>query len=167
MSSIPTKQIDGDASVSRNVTVGGKATVRGSATIEHNLIVKGWLDAPNVKGPLKGVFSSPEELENAYPEGEAGWWAAVGTTFPAAIYLYEYDHWSATGEMWSGPSIPMQSLHDSIEQLETSIGNISGKVETTKELLMPVECADEADLAAKAASDDYAVGQQFYIPESD
>lgn len=33
--------------------------------------------------------------------------------------------------------------------------------------LTPVLCKDEADLAAKAASDDYAVGQQFYIPESD
>lgn len=32
---------------------------------------------------------------------------------------------------------------------------------------LPVLCADEEDLAAKAASDEYPVGQQFYIPEND
>lgn len=34
-------------------------------------------------------------------------------------------------------------------------------------LLTPVRCEDEDDLKAKVASGDYAVGQQFYIPEED
>ena len=32
-------------------------------------------------------------------------------------------------------------------------------------LLTPIRCNDEDDLKAKASSGDYAVGQQFYIPE--
>lgn len=31
----------------------------------------------------------------------------------------------------------------------------------------PIECADEADMAAKAASDAYPEGTQFFIPETD
>ena len=34
-------------------------------------------------------------------------------------------------------------------------------------LLTPVRCEDEDDLKAKVASGDYAVRQQFYIPEED
>ena len=56
MSSIPTKQIDGDVAVGRNVTIGGKTTIRGSARVNHNLVIDGWLEAKNVKGPNKGLF---------------------------------------------------------------------------------------------------------------
>ena len=41
MSSIPTKQIDGDVAVGRNVSMGGSGTVRGSMTVGHNLTVEG------------------------------------------------------------------------------------------------------------------------------
>lgn len=37
MSSVPTKQIDGDVAVGHDVTIGGKAIVRGSLTIGHDL----------------------------------------------------------------------------------------------------------------------------------
>ena len=56
MSSIPTKQIDGDVAVGRDVNIGGKATIRGSAKVGHNLTVDGWLEAKNIKGPNKGLF---------------------------------------------------------------------------------------------------------------
>lgn len=56
MSSIPTKQIDGDVAVGRNVSAGGNAVVRGCVTIGHNLKVEGWLHAPNIKGACKGYF---------------------------------------------------------------------------------------------------------------
>ena len=95
MSSIPTKQIDGDVAVGRNVSVGGKATVRGSATIGHNLKVEGWLDAPNVKGPNKGLFKTAVQLREAYPNPHEGWWALVGDTLPAQVYM-------ANGGAWVG-----------------------------------------------------------------
>ena len=44
MSSIKTTQIDGDVSVGRNVAIGGKADIAGSAHIGHNLKVDGWLE---------------------------------------------------------------------------------------------------------------------------
>ena len=51
--------------------------MRGSATINHNLTVKGWLDAPNVKGPSKGLFITPESLREAYPTPQEGWWGSL------------------------------------------------------------------------------------------
>ena len=53
MSSIPTKQIDGDVAVGRDVNIGGKATIRGSAKVGHNLTVDGWLEAKNIKARTK------------------------------------------------------------------------------------------------------------------
>lgn len=80
MSSIPTKQIDGDVAIGRDVSVGGKTTVRGSATIGHNLKVEGWLDAPNIKGPNKGLFATLADLRKAYPTPHDGWFAGVAAT---------------------------------------------------------------------------------------
>ena len=42
--SIPTKQIDGDVAVGRNVSAGGDANIQGNARIGHDLIVEGWLE---------------------------------------------------------------------------------------------------------------------------
>ena len=64
--------IQGSASVSRDFSVGGDARVNGNAEVCHNLIVKGWLEAPNIKGPLKGFFNSEEALKRAYPRPMAG-----------------------------------------------------------------------------------------------
>lgn len=59
MSSIPTKQIDGDVAVGRNVSMGGSGTVRGSMTVGHNLTVEGWLEAKNIRDRTK-VCSRPQ-----------------------------------------------------------------------------------------------------------
>lgn len=54
-------------------------------------------------------------------------------------------------------------ITDDLDTLKASLGKIQKIVMYNS----PVRCADEADLAAKAASDDYPVGQQFYIPETE
>lgn len=77
MGSIPTKAMSGDVAIGRNVSTGGGATVRGSATVGHNLRVEGWLEARNIKDTNKGVFESVERLQEAYPQPERGWWALV------------------------------------------------------------------------------------------
>ena len=77
MSSIPTKQIDGDVAVGRDVNIGGKATIRGSAKVGHNLTVDGWLEAKNITGPNKGLFKTATLLREAYPNPHEGWWALV------------------------------------------------------------------------------------------
>lgn len=99
MSSIKTTQIDGDVSVGRNVAIGGKARVAGSATIGHNLKVEGWLEAPNIKDiNNKGLFASSSALEAAYPTPRVGWWAMVGDSSPFAIYrCNSAGTWTATG----------------------------------------------------------------------
>lgn len=86
MSLIPTKQIDGDVAVGRNVSAGGDATIQGNVRIGHNLKVEGWLDARNIKGPNKGIFLDVTKLREAYPLPHDGWWALVGNTLPAPLY---------------------------------------------------------------------------------
>ena len=108
MSSIKTTQIDGDVSVGRNVATGGDVHVAGKVTVEHNLLVKGWLNAPNIKSPCKGLFMSLAELVLAYPSASVGDWAMVNdptTTevFPAKIYSYrDSGVWTDTGETTDG-----------------------------------------------------------------
>lgn len=80
MSTIPTKQIDGDVSVGRNVTTGGDANVQGNARIGHDLVVEGWLEAKNIKGANKGLFASVTALRRAYPQPHDGWFAGVAAT---------------------------------------------------------------------------------------
>ena len=69
MSSRKTTQLDGDASIGRNVNIGGKVEIAGRARIGHNLRVDGWLDAKNIKGANKGVFPDIDKLREAYPDG--------------------------------------------------------------------------------------------------
>lgn len=97
MSSIKTTQIDGDVSVGRNVSMGGKARIAGSVTIGHNLKVNGWIDAPNVKNTNKGLFTALEKLETAFPTPKDGWFAGVGTSTPFSAYVAENGKWVATG----------------------------------------------------------------------
>lgn len=118
MSSIPTKQIDGDVAVGRNVTVGGKTTVRGSATIGHNLRVEGWLDAPNVKGPNKGLFKTAVQLREAYPTPHEGWWALVGDTLPAQVYMAIGGAWVAQVNADNTPKLAGNPTIDSSEYMQ-------------------------------------------------
>lgn len=96
-------QIDGDMSVGRNVAVGGAMNVQGDATVNHDLTVKGWLNAPNIKGPNKGVFTSLDDLSAVYPTPQDGWYAGVGTSAPFALYVGKNGVWTATGGTMSNP----------------------------------------------------------------
>ncbi len=130
MSSIPTKQIDGDVAVGRNVTVGGKTTVRGSATIGHNLIVKGWLDAPNVKGPDKGLFKTAAQLREAYPNPHEGWWALVGDTLPAQVYMADGGFWVAqtnadgTPRLAGNPTVDVSEFMEAVNAMAEELDDI-------------------------------------------
>ena len=80
MSSIPTKQIDGDVAVSRHVSAGGDANIQGSARIGHDLIVEGWIEGKNVKSANKGLFATVTALREAYPHPHDGWFAGVSAS---------------------------------------------------------------------------------------
>lgn len=114
---IPTKKIDGDVAVGRNVAAGGNATVRGNATVEHDLKVEGWLDAPNIKGPAKGLFADEAALKAAYPLPEKGWWALVGDSVPAAVYTVKDGEWTATGKTAGTLTLAVEQYSKETEKL--------------------------------------------------
>ena len=70
--SLHNTDIQGNANISRNANVGSHANVNGDVTVGHNLIVKGWVDAPNIKGTCKGLYASEEALKAAYPRPMPG-----------------------------------------------------------------------------------------------
>lgn len=115
MRRIPTKQIDGDVAVGRNIAAGGDANVQGSARVGHDLIVEGYLVAKNIKSPCKGLFKTAAILKECFPRPHDGWWAMVGTSVPASVYVAEGGEWVATGGVAptkEGMDIYTQSLEN-------------------------------------------------------
>lgn len=158
MSKIPTKHIDGDVAIGRHAAIGGGATVRGSARINHNLKVDGWLDAPNIKGAQKGLFKTLEQLEEAYPTPEPGWWALVGSALPAPLYISENGKWRAqknddgSPKLAGNPMIDSPSYLNEIEELSGEIQNLQTTQETHSRALTEIRqtLKNAADTASKA-----------------
>ena len=101
MSSVKHTEIEGDVAVGRNVEIGGKATVRGKMTVDHDLKVKGDIEANDIRANNKGVFLSVERLTAAYPTPEEGWFAGVLETVNdekrIIVYDVENGEWTRTG----------------------------------------------------------------------
>lgn len=93
------KIISGDVAIGRHVYTGGDANIAGSATIKGNVKVDGWLDAKNIKYANKGLFPTPDKLKEAYPEPKRGWYALVGETIPAPIYIVVDGEWVNSGNI--------------------------------------------------------------------
>ncbi len=135
--SIPTKQIDGDVSVGRDVSLGGKATVRGSMKVGHNLTVKGWLEAENIKGPNKGLFKTVAQLREAYPTPHEGWWALVTVEGSASsdhlgqLYVADGGKWEAQVDSDGKPLLKGNPTVDSTAYLET-VENMTAELEGVK-----------------------------------
>lgn len=89
MSVVPTKIVEGDVAVDRNVTAGGDATVRGHAKVDKNLRVGGWLDARHVKRDCRGLYLNGEQLRREQAEPLPGWWAIVGGRVPGPLWHAE------------------------------------------------------------------------------
>ena len=133
MSSKPTTHIDGDASVGRNVTIGGSATIRGNATVDHNLKVRGWLDAPNIKGANKGYFSEKAELENAYPSPKPGWWAVV--TEQNTIYIVQDGHWIDSGKEAPDIKIDCEQYEQEVADMQLRLDDVKLDIQEQSETL--------------------------------
>ncbi len=95
----------GDLSVTHDAHVGRNAHVQGNAHIQGNARIDGWLDAPNLKTVNKGLFASLELLNQTYPNPKAGWYALVGNTIPADVYVAIDGEWVPTGEKSGGIEI--------------------------------------------------------------
>ena len=121
MSSIKSTQFDGDVSIGRNLSLGGLFTVQGPSIMKGNVRIDGWLDAKNIKGANKGIFTTAEKLIKAYPRPHDGWWAIVGTSLPGPIYVGEGGEWVATGETGGNPTLDGDLYVKAIEDLRQDL----------------------------------------------
>lgn len=121
MSNIPNRRIEGDVAVGRHVTAGGDATVRGSVSVEHDLRVKGWLEARNIKDSNKGLFTTLEKLTQAYPRPQRGWWALVGESLPADLYVERDGQWAPTGRQAGEPRVDFEEYGEALRQVQDSV----------------------------------------------
>lgn len=172
MSSVKTTQLDGDVSVGRNTSIGGNATIQGNTHIKGNCKVDGWLEAKNVKSANKGLFTTVEKLREAYPRPHDGWWAIVGRSLPAPIYVADGGAWVATGENGGNPTVDSEQYNSNISELQgdlnatkTDVKGIKDDVKALKtqvttqgdsvnQTRTAVETAQQtAENAKKAASD--------------
>lgn len=145
MSSILTKQIDGDVAIGRNVTMGGTGTVRGSLTVGHNLTVEGWLEAKNIKGPSKGLFKTAAQLREAYPNPQEGWWALVTVEGSASsdhlgqLYMADGGAWVAQVDsdgnplLKGNPTIDSTEYMEAVEKMEADLDGVKADVNQNEE----------------------------------
>ncbi|MDE6217855.1 MAG: hypothetical protein K2F64_02515 [Muribaculaceae bacterium] len=87
--------------------------------IEGDLRVEGWLEAPNIRGFLKGMFLSHSDLEAAYPHPLPGWAALVGTSLPAPVYVSSEGRWVASGGTGGASSFSEGGMISSLVDRET------------------------------------------------
>lgn len=55
------------------------------------------LKVDNAVSKGKGLFRTVEALKATYPTPEEGWWALVGSSLPASVYIAQNKAWTATG----------------------------------------------------------------------
>lgn len=129
MGSVKTTPIEGDVTVSRNAAIGGEARIAGNMTVGHNVVIKGWLDAPNVKGINKGIFLTKQALREAYPNPHDGWLAGVGTSTPFDAYIGNGGDWVPTGGVMEF-TVDLGQFTGDLENLKEEVANVSNDVGT-------------------------------------
>ena len=158
MSSIKTTEKEGDVSIGRHVGIGGNANVQGNVVVHMNMKVEGWLDAKNIKGPNKGIFTTVEKLREAFPRPHDGWWAIVGKSLPSPIYVGDGGEWVATGESGGNPMLEDTSgvLQQAIDDAKNKANEAKKVIENmVKELPIAQEAGDSVTkiMSQKAVSD--------------
>ena len=120
---IENHSVGGSVAVGRDVTVGGRSTIRGNATFNRDVYISGWLNARNIRGAGKGLYETVEKLNSAYPNPENGWFALVGNTLPADIYRAWGGEWKATGQKGGEPVLELARLTELSESLENEVSD--------------------------------------------
>lgn len=128
---IENHSVGGSVAVGRDVTVGGRSTIRGNATFNRDVYISGWLNARNIRGAGKGLYETVDNLKIAYPNPENGWFALVGDTLPADIYRAWGGEWKATGQKGGEPVLELAKLTELSESLENEV---SARTNGDKEL---------------------------------
>lgn len=147
MSSVKTTQLDGDVSVGRNTSIGGSLTIQGGGRVKGTFVIDGWLDAKNIKGSNKGIFTTVKKLREAYQRPHDGWWAIVGNTLPSPIYVGDGGEWVATGESGGTPTLEDTdgALQRAVEEVKEKLTESKKAVEDmVRELPIAQEAGDSA-----------------------
>lgn len=118
---IENHSVGGSVAVGRDVTVGGRSTIRGNANFNRDVYISGWLNARNIRGAGKGLYETVDKLNSAYPNPENGWFALVGDTLPADIYRAWGGEWKATGQKGGEPVLEIAKLTELSESLENEV----------------------------------------------
>lgn len=143
---IENHSVGGSVAVGRDVTVGGRSTIRGNATFNRDVYISGWLNARNIRGAGKGLYETVEKLNSAYPNPENGWFALVGNTLPADIYRAWGGVWEATGQKGGEPVLELAKLTELSESLENEV---SARVAADEALKKAID----AEVTARANGD--------------
>ena len=143
---IENHSVGGSVAVGRDVTVGGRSTIRGNATFNRDVYISGWLNARNIRGAGKGLYETVDKLDSAYPNPENGWFALVGNTLPADIYRAWGGEWVATGQKGGEPVLELAKLTELSESLENEV---SARVAADEALKKAVD----AEVTARANGD--------------
>lgn len=143
---IENHSVGGSVAVGRDVTVGGRSTVRGNATFDRDVYISGWLNARNIRGAGKGLYETVGNLNCAYPNPENGWFALVGDTLPAGIYRAWGGVWEATGQKGGEPVLELAKLTELSESLENEV---SARVAADEALKKAID----AEVTARANGD--------------
>lgn len=161
MSSVKTTQLDGDVSVGRNTSIGGNITIQGGGRVKGTFVIDGWLDAKNIKGSNKGIFTTAEKLREAYPRPHDGWWAIVGKSLPSPIYVGDGGEWVATGESGGTPMLEDANgaLQQAIDEAKNKANEAKKVIEDmVKELPISQELGDSATKVMSQAAVTAAIG---------
>jgi hypothetical protein len=143
---IENHSVGGSVAVGRDITVGGRSTIRGNATFDRDVYISGWLNARNIRGAGKGLYETVDKLNSAYPNPENGWFALVGNTLPADIYRAWGGEWVATGQKGGEPVLELAKLTELSESLENEV---SARVAADEALKKAVD----AEVTARANGD--------------
>lgn len=143
---IENHSVGGSVAVGRDITVGGRSTIRGNATFNRDVYISGWLNARNIRGAGKGLYETVGNLNSAYPNPENGWFALVGNTLPADIYRAWGGVWEATGQKGGEPVLELAKLTELSESLENEV---SARVAADEALKKAID----AEVTARANGD--------------
>lgn len=79
--------------------------INGNSLVKGNMKIEGMLEAPNLRGFLKGLYATESDLLKSIPSPRGGWAALVGTTLPADLYVVEDGVWVNTGRKAGSPVV--------------------------------------------------------------
>ncbi len=153
------KSIEGSVAVSGDVSSGGDATVRGSVNVGHDMRVEGWLDAPRLKVVCKGIFSSKEKLEHAYPSPLPGWYAGVCVGEKTELWLAVRELDEYRGAVWKRSSGAFVAVVDDTryKEMVSELASLRKQIENglggMDELKNGVSAAKGAAESAQRAAD--------------